>query len=43
MSLNLGHIAISNINGVNYRSIINRISNSEAINLLQNADLSEKS
>ena len=42
MSVNLSHIAILDIHGVNY-CIISRISKSEAINLIQNADLTEKS
>ena len=36
-------MAILNINGIDYRCIIFRISKSEAKNLLRNADLSEKS
>ena len=43
MSMNLNDIAVLNIHGLDYRCIINRISESEAVNLLQNADLSEKS
>ena len=42
MSMNLNDIAISNIHGVNYRCIINGISKSEAVNLLQNTNLSKK-
>ena len=42
MSMNLNDIAISNIYGVNYRCIINGISKSEAVNLLQNTNLSKK-
>ena len=34
------NIAILNINGVDYRSIITGISKSEAINSMQNIDLS---
>ena len=43
MSMNLSDIAILNINCVNYRCIIILIRKSEAINLLQKADLNEKS
>ena len=39
MPINLNDIAILNIRGVGYRCIINEISKSDAINLLQNADL----
>ena len=39
VSVNISNIAILNINGVNYCCIINRISKSEAVNLLQKADL----
>ena len=42
MSINLDDIAILNIRGVDYRCIINRISETEAVNLLQNVDLTEK-
>ena len=42
MSINLSDIPISNIKGSNYCCIINLISKNEAINLLQNADLTEK-
>ena len=35
--------AISDINDIDYRCIISRISKSEAVNLLRNANLSEKS
>ena len=42
MSINLGDIAILNINGSDYGFIISVISKNEAINLLQNADLTEK-
>ena len=41
--MNLSDIAILNIKGSNYRFIISLISKYEAINLLQNADLTEKS
>ena len=43
MSMNLDDIAILNIKGSVYCCIINRISKNEAINLMQNADLTEKS
>ena len=42
MSMNFSDIAILNISGVDYRCIINIISKSEVVNLLQKADLSEK-
>ena len=42
MSMNLSDITILNINSVDYRCSINEISKSEAINLMQNVDLSEK-
>ena len=41
-SINLSDIAISNIKGCDHRCIISLISKSEAINLMQNADLTEK-
>ena len=43
MSMNLSNIAIRNIKGSDYRCIISLISKNEAINLMQNADLTEKS
>ena len=43
MSTNIDHIAILNINSVDYRCIISGISKSKAVNLLQNTDLSQKS
>ena len=43
MSMNLTDITILNIKGSNYRCIISLISKNEAINILQNADLTEKS
>ena len=43
MSMNLGDIAILNIKGSDYWSIINRISNNQAINLIQSTNLTEKS
>ena len=43
MSLNLSDIAILNIKGSSYTCIISLISKNEAINLLRNADLTEKS
>ena len=42
MSKNLNDIDILNINDVDYRCIISQINKSEAINLLQNADLTKK-
>ena len=42
MFVNLSDIAILNINGVDYCCIITGISKSEAVNLLQKADLNEK-
>ena len=41
-SLNLSDIAILNIKGSDYRCIISLISKNEAINLLQDANLTEK-
>ena len=43
MSMNLSDIAILNIKGSDYRCIISLISKNEAINLMQNADLTIKS
>ena len=43
MSMNLSDIAILNIKGSDYRCIISLISKNGAINLIQNADLTEKS
>ena len=43
MSVNLRDIAILNIKGSDYRCIISLINKNEAINLLQNADFTEKS
>ena len=42
-SINLSNIAILNIKGSDYHCIITLISKNEPINLLQNADLAEKS
>ena len=42
MSINLSDIAILNIKGSDYHCIISLMRNNEAINLLQNADLTEK-
>ena len=39
----LDDIAVLNINSVDYRCITNKISKSEAANLLQNAELAKKS
>ena len=41
-TVNLSDIAILNIKGSDYCCIISLISKNEAINLLQNADLTEK-
>ena len=41
--MNLSVIAFLNIKSVDYRCIIRGISKSEAINLMQNIDLTEKS
>ena len=41
--MTLSDIAISNIKGSDYRCIISLISKREAINLLKNTDLTEKS
>ena len=43
ISINLEETAILNIYGVNYCCIINRMSKKEATNLLENANLCEKS
>ena len=42
MSVNLGEIAVLNIKGSDYCCIISLISKKEGINLLQNADWTEK-
>ena len=42
MSMNFSDIAILNIKGADYCYIISRINKSEAINLMQNIDLTEK-
>ena len=42
ISINLSDIAILNMKGSDYRCIISLISKNEAINLMQNADLTEK-
>ena len=41
-SINLSDVAILNIKGSNYRCIISLISKNEVINLMENADLTEK-
>ena len=41
--MNLSDIAILNIKGSDYRCVIRLISKNEAVNLMQNADLTEKS
>ena len=43
MSMNLSNIAILNITGSDYCCIITRICKIEAINVMQNTDLTEKS
>ena len=43
MSMNLSNIAVLNIEGPNYCCIISLINKNEAINLTQNANLTEKS
>ena len=43
ISMNLSDIAILNIKSVDYRCIINEISKSESIILMQNIELTEKS
>ena len=43
MSINLSDIAILNIKGFDYCYIINKISENETINLMQNADWTQKS
>ena len=42
MFLSLNDIAISNVKGSDHHCIISLISKNEAINLLQNTDLTEK-
>ena len=41
--MNLNDIAILNIKGFDYHCIISELSKREAINVMQNADLTEKS
>ena len=43
VSMNLIDTAILNIHGLNYHCMITRVSKSEAVNLMQNINLSEKS
>ena len=43
MSMNLSNVAVLNSKSADYRCIISGISKNEAINLSQNADLTEKS
>ena len=43
MSMNLSNIAILNFNGADHRCIICEIDQSEAINVMQNIDLTKKS
>ena len=42
VTIKLDDIAILNIRGVDFNGIINEISKSDAINLLQNANLNEE-
>ena len=42
MFMNLSDIAILNIEGSDYHCVISLISKNEAINLMQNADLTKK-
>ena len=42
-AIDLSNSAISNIKGTDYHCITGSISKNEAINLMQNADLTEKS
>ena len=42
MSLNLRDLYILNIKGADNCFIVNRVSKSEAVNLMQNIDLTEK-
>ena len=42
MYMNLGNIAILNINGADYRCIANGISKNKAINLVKNIDFAKK-
>ena len=42
MSMNLSYIAILEIKNADYHCVITEISKSEAINLTQNIDLTEK-
>lgn len=43
MFMNLNNITILDIDGADYRCIINEISKSEAINIMQNINLAERS
>ena len=43
ISMNLSDIFILNIKGSDYRCVIRLISKNEAVNLMQSADLTEKS
>ena len=43
ISMNLSDIAVLNIKGSDYRCIISLISKNDAMNLMQNTDLTEKS
>ena len=41
--MSMNDVAILNINGADYHCIISRINNSEAINLMKNVDLIDRS
>ena len=43
MTMNLSNVTISNITNAEYHCILSRITKSEAINLIENTDLTEKS
>ena len=43
MSISLSDVAVLNVKGSGYHYIISRISKSEAVKLLQNTNLTEKS
>ena len=42
MSINLSNMAILNIEGSDYRCLLNLISKNQAINVIRNADLAKK-
>ena len=43
LRMSMNDVAILNINGADYHCIISRINNSEAINLMKNVDLIDRS